>query len=69
MNNKDFLANVGPLERAALEALWQRAAVTSVRDLHEVFGEKPAYIAFMTTRDRIDEKGMLKCSKDGHVMW
>jgi predicted transcriptional regulator len=67
MNNKDFLANLGPLERAVLEALWQRAAVTSVRDLHEVFGEKLAYTTLMTTLDRLYKKGLLKRSKAGRA--
>lgn len=57
---------LGPLERRVLDALWQRAAPATVRDLQPVFPDI-AYTTLMTTMDRLHRKQVLSRTKDGRA--
>lgn len=57
---------LGPLEWRLLEALWQRPAPASVRDLTPEFTEL-AYTTVMTTLDRLCRKGVLTRAKRGRA--
>jgi predicted transcriptional regulator len=56
----------GPLEWRVLEALWDRGAEASVRDLQPKFPEI-AYTTLMTTLDRLHRKGVLDRAKHGRA--
>jgi predicted transcriptional regulator len=56
----------GPLEWRVLQALWEREADTSVRDLQPDFPEM-AYTTLMTTMDRLHRKGVLARTKQGRA--
>jgi len=56
----------GPLEGRVLQALWDRGADASVRDLQPAFPEM-AYPTLMTTMDRLHRKGMLERTKQGRA--
>src|SRR5262245_28731037 len=58
----------GPLEWRVLEALWQRATSSSVRDLQPDFPEM-AYTTLMTTLDRLHRKGVLDRAKRGRAFY
>jgi predicted transcriptional regulator len=55
---------LGPLEQRVLDALWQRAAPATVRDLQPSFPDL-AYTTLMTTLDRLHRKGVLARTKSG----
>jgi predicted transcriptional regulator len=57
---------LGPLERRVLDALWQRAAPATVRDLQPAFPEI-AYTTLMTTLDRLHRKQVLARTKAGRA--
>lgn len=59
---------LGPLERRVLEALWERAAEASVRDLQPAF-PGIAYTTLMTTLDRLHRKGTLVRTKRGRAFY
>jgi len=59
---------LGPLERRVLEALWERAAEASVRDLQSSF-PGIAYTTLMTTLDRLHRKGALVRTKRGRAFY
>jgi predicted transcriptional regulator len=63
-----FLHPFGPLERRALEALWERNAPASVRDLQPAFPQT-AYTTLMTTLDRLWRKGVLVRTKRGRAFF
>lgn len=54
----------GALERRVLDALWERAAAATVRDLAPAFSGV-AYTTLMTTLDRLHRKGVLARQKEG----
>ena len=56
----------GALELRVMEALWQRDAAVSVRDLVDEF-DGAAYTTLMTTLDRLHRKGMLAREKSGRA--
>lgn len=56
----------GPLEQRVLEAVWDRHAPVTVRDLHASFPDI-AYTTVMTTLDRLHAKGLLDRSKEGRA--
>jgi predicted transcriptional regulator len=56
----------GTLEVRVLEALWERAAPQSVRDLSTAFAGV-AYTTLMTTLDRLHRKGVLDREKAGRA--
>ncbi len=56
----------GTLEIRVLEALWERDAPQSVRDLAPVFSGV-AYTTLMTTLDRLHRKGVLDREKNGRA--
>jgi predicted transcriptional regulator len=58
----------GPLEWRVLEALWECAKPTSVRDLQASFPEA-AYTTLMTTLDRLHRKGALTRTKVGRAFF
>lgn len=58
-------ADLGPLERRVLEALWARGPAT-VRELLPAFNGV-AYTTLMTTADRLFRKGLLAREKDGRA--
>jgi predicted transcriptional regulator len=62
----DLDAFFGRLEVRVLEALWQRQAESSVRDLHVDF-PITAYTTLMTTLDRLHRKGVLERVKSGRA--
>jgi predicted transcriptional regulator len=57
---------LGPLERRVLDALWQRDAPATVRDLQPAFPDI-AYTTLMTTLDRLHRKQVLARSKTGRA--
>jgi predicted transcriptional regulator len=59
-------ATLGKLERAVMEAAWERKRL-SVGDLYRAFGERTAYTTWMTTLDRLYKKGLLKREKEGRA--
>ena len=59
-------ATLGPLELRVLDALWQRAEASTVRDLIDVF-PGIAYTTLMTTADRLFRKGLLVRERDGRA--
>jgi predicted transcriptional regulator len=61
-----FSGQFGPLEWRVLQALWDRHADASVRDLRPSFPEM-AYTTLMTTMDRLHRKGMLERTKQGRA--
>ena len=56
----------GPLEVQVLEAIWQRNANATVKDLHPSF-PRIAYTTLMTTLDRLHKKGVLARTKVGRA--
>jgi predicted transcriptional regulator len=57
---------LGPLEWRVLEALWERHAPVTVRDLIPTFPDT-AYTTVMTTLDRLYRKGLLVRRKAGRA--
>jgi len=57
---------LGPLEWRVLDALWQRAAPATVRDLQPAFADI-AYTTLMTTLDRLHRKHVLARTKHGRA--
>ena len=57
---------LGDLEREVMETIWLRGA-TSVREIHQSFGERAAYTTLMTTLDRLYKKGLLDRHKEGRA--
>ena len=62
----DALTRCGRLEERVLEALWDRPAEASVRDLAEAFPDL-AYTTLMTTLDRLHRKGLLERRREGRA--
>jgi predicted transcriptional regulator len=67
MKNPALPSQLGPLERAVLDVLWQYREAVSVRELHRHFAERLAYTTLMTTLDRLYKKGLLRRSKEGRA--
>jgi predicted transcriptional regulator len=61
-------SELGPLEREALEIIWQRSEA-SVRDIYLAFNERLAYTTLMTTLDRLHKKGLLNRRKEGRAFF
>jgi predicted transcriptional regulator len=60
--------DLGPLERAVMEIVWDRDEEMSVRDLLEApVGEGHAYTTLMTVLDRLWRKGYLVRRKVGRA--
>jgi len=62
----DPKANLGPLERQVLEAIWARGTAT-VRELLEGGGIWQTYPTIMTTMDRLFKKGLLDRLLEGRA--
>ena len=58
----------GPLEIQVLEALWERAAASSVHDV-QPYIPGCAYTTVMTTMDRLFQKGVLSREKRGRCFF
>jgi predicted transcriptional regulator len=60
---------LGDLERAVLEALWESDAPLSVRDVLKRVERRPAlaYTTVLTVLDRLHEKGFVMRHKDGRA--
>ncbi len=67
MKKQELPTQLGPLERAVLEVLWQYRDAVSVRELHPHFADRIAYTTLMTTLDRLYKKGILHRSKEGRA--
>ena len=67
MKKPELPTQLGPLERAVLEALWQYRDAVSVRELHPHFADRIAYTTLMTTLDRLYKKGILQRRKEGRA--
>lgn len=61
-----FESFFGSLELRVLDALWERPAAQSVRDLQPLF-TGVAYTTLMTTLDRLHRKGVLDREKAGRA--
>lgn len=59
-------AQLGPLERRLLEAIWQRGSVT-VRELVDSGNTGLAYTTLMTTLDRLYKKNLLLRQAEGRA--
>jgi predicted transcriptional regulator len=68
MSSPSIADRFGPLEWRVLEALWDRDASASVRDLQPGFPET-AYTTLMTTLDRLHRKGVLDRVKQGRAFY
>ncbi len=60
------LAQLGPLERQVLEAVWARGTAT-VREVREESRIWQSYPTIMTTMDRLFKKGLLDRVPDGRA--
>jgi|SRR5215467_9957403 len=60
------LAQLGPLERRVLEAVWARGTAT-VREVREDGNIWQTYPTIMTTMDRLFKKGLLDRVQDGRA--
>lgn len=59
---------LGPLERAIMDAVWDRPGDVTVRDLLDVPGaRRRAYTTVMTVADRLWRKGLLTRKRDGRA--
>lgn len=63
------MLNFGSLESAVLECLWRRREPCTVRDVaQELNVTRPlAYTTVMTVMDRLQQKGVLRREKAGHI--
>lgn len=59
-------ANLGKLEREALEEIWRRGEA-SVREICDAFDGRLAYTTLMTTLDRLYKKNLLSRRKEGRA--
>lgn len=59
-------AQLGPLERRVLDALWAHGREARVRDLKPRFADL-AYTTLMTTMDRLYRKGLLERVSSGRA--
>ena len=59
---------LGPLERAIMDAVWDRPGDVTVRDLLDVPGaRRRAYTTVMTVADRLWRKGLLNRKRAGRA--
>jgi len=60
-------SQLGPLEERLLEALWQRGAPMTVRELMDQYCNDLAYTTLMTTLDRLFKKNLLSRQAEGRA--
>lgn len=63
------LTNLGELERAVMDIVWQSAEPLAATDLRDALkaagqGKEPAITTVMTVLSRLDSKGFVVCDRD-----
>lgn len=64
---RPFGANLGDLERAVMEVLWDGEHRLTVREVHERLGTDHAYTTVMTVLDRLAKKKVVTRVRDGRA--
>ena len=61
--------SLGPLEREAMEYIWDQSDAVTVRDVLDRVGKKRnlAYTTVMTVMDRLEGKGLLRRKMTGNA--